>query len=37
MVVPVAGAMPSGFLGETVPPYKNYRHFSLKTPAFGLK
>jgi hypothetical protein len=36
-VVPVAGAKNSGFLGETVPPYKNYRYFPLKIPVFGLK
>jgi len=26
-----------GFLGVTVPPYKNYRYFTLKIPVFALK
>jgi hypothetical protein len=38
MVVPAAGAKSSGFLGETAPPYKNYRFvFYINIPVFGLK
>ena len=37
MMAPVLGAKSSGFLGETVPPHKKYRYFTLKIPVFALK